>query len=368
MESRELGYLNLALVKGIGPQTASALVERFGSIEEVMEARGGELARVPRVGWKLADEIVMVRESDEAQREIERAEELGVHLVSIESPDYPEGLKYIHYPPILLYMRGEWTREDLLAFAVVGSRRCSYYGRSQAERLARGLAARGITVVSGLAVGIDSAAHRACLKAGGRTIAVLGSGLARIYPRHNESLADQVAEQGALISEFPMLAAPEATNFPRRNRLISGLSLGVIIVEAGRRSGALITANWALEQGKEVFAVPGEAGSHLSRGTNRLIRTGAKLVEEVEDVLEEFPDIQEKLSGGDGVREGKGSLLRITDDERKVWEVLGRKPVNIENVIAASGMTPQNVNSTLTMLELKGLVRQLAGKMFVRRE
>jgi len=367
LESRELGYLNLALVKGIGPQTASALVERFGSIEAVMRASRAELARVPRVGPKLAAEIVNVRASDAASREIGLAEETGVHLLSIESPEYPEGLKYLHDPPIMLYMKGEWTREDLLAFAIVGSRRCSYYGRSQAERLAAALAMRGITVVSGLAAGIDSAAHRACLKAGGRTIAVLGSGLARIYPKHNVPLAEEVCEQGAIISEFPMRAAPEATNFPRRNRLISGLSLGVIIVEAGRRSGALITANWALEQGKEVFAVPGEAGSHLSKGTNQLIRTGAKLVEGVEDVLEEFPDIQEKLSGGDTMAE-EGTPLRITGEERKVWNALGRKPVNIEDVITASGMSPQNVNSALMMLELKGLVRQLAGKMFVRRE
>jgi len=368
LESRELGYLNLALVKGVGPQTASALVEWFGSIEAVMEAGVGALARVPRVGHKLAADIVSVRESDAAEREIELAEKLGVRMISIENPSYPEGLRYVHDPPILLYVKGEWKKDDLLAFAIVGSRRCSYYGRSQAERLARGLAVRGITVVSGLAAGIDSAAHRACLKAGGRTIAVLGSGLGRIYPKHNIPLAEEVWEQGAVMSEFPMLAAPEATNFPRRNRLISGLSLGVIIVEAGGRSGALITANWALEQGKEVFAVPGEAGSHLSRGTNRLIRAGAKLVEDVEDVLEEFPDIRQKLSGEIETATGEKPSVRITGDEQKVWQALGRKPVNIEDVITASGIAPQNVNSALMMLEIKGLVRQLAGKMFVRRE
>ncbi len=369
MEAHEIGYLNLALAKGVGPQTALALVERLGSVEEVMKARHRDLAAVPRVGRKLAAEIVRIRESDEAERELERAAQLGARLVTIGGDGYPEGFKYIHDPPIVLYVKGHWKREDLLAFAVVGSRRCSYYGRSRAERLARELAVRGITVVSGLAQGIDSAAHKACLKAGGRTIAVLGSGFGRIYPRHNRGLAEEIAGQGAVISEFPTQTAPEGTNFPRRNRLISGLSLGVVVVEAGRRSGALITANWALEQGKEVFAVPGEAGSYLSRGTNRLIKMGAKLVEEVEDILDEFPDIQESLGVTEEAGEGGSqSPPGLSGDERKVLGALGRKPVNIENVIVSAEMPAQKVSSALMMLELKGLVNQLAGKMFVRRQ
>jgi len=279
--------LTLNMVEGLGVTLLSRLLERFGSPEAVLAASRNALEEVEGVGSEVSRNISKATKKNDASAEMKAAEALGVKIISAASEDYPQPLRRIFDPPLVLYVKGELKEEDALAMAIVGSRRASYYGKNQAERLAGSLAKMGFTIVSGMAWGIDSAAHKGALGAGGRTIAVLGSGLANPYPKGNEKLLAEIIENGAAISEFPLTFPPRAENFPRRNRLISGLCLGVVVVEAAERSGSLITARWAMEQGREVFAVPGPIDSATSRGTHRLIKDGAKLVERVEDVIEE---------------------------------------------------------------------------------
>jgi DNA processing protein len=282
----------------------------------------------------------------------------------IQQKDYPPGLKAIDDPPIVLYVKGDLRETDAVAIGIVGSRRCTFYGRSQAERLGSILAARGVTVVSGMARGIDSAAHRGALGAGGRTLAVMGNGLSSVYPPENRDLFEKISANGAAISEFPMDMAPLPGNFPRRNRLISGLSLGVVVVEAALDSGSLITARLALEQGREVFAVPGKAGSPTSRGTHSLIRDGAKLVEDVDDILDEFEGLGKAL----GIEKPAGAPARdLSDSEMRIFESLSPdEPENIEDLIEKCGLQAGEVSGLLVQMELKGLVKCLPGKSFVK--
>jgi len=297
--------------------------------------------------------------------ELSLARQAGVHLVTQEQPAYPKLLREIHDPPRALYIKGSLPAEEL-AVAIVGSRHASLYGMQTAERLAYDVALRGITVVSGLARGIDSAAHRGALRAGGRTIAVLGSGLADIYPPEHTELAAQIAKQGAVISEYPMEMPPVGSNFPRRNRIISGLSLGVVVVEAAARSGALITADCALEQGREVFAVPGPITTPTSQGTHHLLKQGARLVTSVEDILEELrlqpqtaPEVRHAASPGE-------AAPLATQEARIFACVSADEPRYIDTIAADSGVDTAEVSSTLLQLELKHLVCQLPGKRFIR--
>ncbi len=362
--NRLRALVQLNLTKGIGPISCRRLIGAFGSPEGVFRSRQSDIAQAGGIDGKVAAEIAAGRDFSKAEAEIGLARAAGVSIVSEEDPSYPAPLHHIADPPILLYLKGSPSPSDTLAIAVVGSRRCSYYGRTQTERLAGQLVARGFCIVSGLARGIDTIAHRTALNSGGRTIAVMGCGLASVYPPENRDLLEEVAKSGAAISEFPMKAFPNATNFPRRNRLISGLSLGVVVVEATAKSGALITAKWALEQGREVFAVPGKADSPTSVGTNRLIKQGAKLVEHIEDILDELGAVAEALPRPEA--SCKAPNAAVTQGERDLLSLLTEDPKNIEHIIDESGLPASDVSSTLMMLEIKGLVRQLPGKMFVR--
>jgi len=357
--------LTLNMVEGLGVTLLSRLLERFDSPEAILAASRRELEEVEGVGSALSRNISKARREIDSRAQMESAKKLGVKIITAASEDYPKPLRRIFDPPLLLYVKGELKEEDALAMAIVGSRRASYYGKNQAERLAGSLAKMGFTIVSGMAWGIDSAAHRGALGAGGRTIAVLGSGLANPYPKGNEKLLAEIVENGAAISEFPLTFPPKAENFPRRNRLISGLCLGVVVVEAAERSGSLITARWAMEQGREVFAVPGPIDSATSRGTHRLIKDGAKLVERVEDVIEELGPLAEVLTP---VPEGqKPRAGGLKPEEEKILEVLSlSEPKSIEDIIAETGLTAQAASSVLMVLELRKLVKQLAGKRFVK--
>lgn len=275
---------------------------------------------------------------------------------------YPKRLKSIHYPPATLYVRGEILREDNLAVALVGSRKASIYGIQTCEKLAYELASRGITIVSGLAKGIDSAAHRGAIKAGGRTIAVFGCGLDYIYPPENKSLAKEIENSGALVSEFPTGTEPFPGNFPKRNRIISGLSLGVVVVEASKKSGALITANFALDENREVFAVPGKVNSGASAGVHRLIKEGARLVEGVDDIIEELklePIIDEPQKKS----QTKVNLGKI---ESRVYSLLSDEPKYIDDIIVESKLLPNEVSSILLKLQLRKLAKELPGKLYYR--
>jgi len=299
------------------------------------------------------------------------AAQAGCTVLTPADAGYPAPLREIYDPPAVLYMKGRWSEHDRIAVAIVGSRHCSRYGERTAGHLAYELALRGVTVVSGMARGIDAAAHWGALKAAGRTLAVLGNGLSSIYPPEHRELAEAIAQHGAVISEYPMRMPPMGHNFPRRNRLISGLSLGVVVVEASARSGALITADQALEQGREVFAVPGAVDSWTSQGTHQLLKQGAKLVTGVEDILEELrlkPTISRgQTPSGEAKELGRGQTpFQATAEERLILEHLNaEEPRDIDELVAATGLAASACAATLLGLEVKRLVKQLPGKRFV---
>jgi len=360
----ELVCLNM--IDNLGPLTMRDLLSAFGTPARILSASRRDLTAIEGIGPKLADGIVNAKLS-EAERELKVADEAGVTV--LHPDEFPPGLKMIDGAPTVLYAKGVIEEKDVVAVAIVGSRRCSLYGRKQAERFGYMLAQRGVTVVSGMARGVDSAAHAGALRACGRTIAVLGNGLSTVYPPENRKLFNDISRSGAVVSEFPMGLPPGPGNFPRRNRVISGLSLGVVVVEAAQASGSLITAKWAVEQGREVFAVPGKAGSPTSKGTHSLIKDGAKLVEDVDDIIEELGSLKECLTGaqdpvpsaapsGDGEADGPaGQVLGVLSDD---------EPTGIEDVIEKCGLAPSEVSGLLLQLELRGLVKSLPGKVFVR--
>ncbi len=352
-------WVALSLVPGIGPAKFRRLIERLGSPEAAWKARPALLAEAG-LDRRTIESLVAARGRVDLGREIEKLQRLGVKLLTLEDPDYPGPLRNIADPPPVLYTRGELIPEDELAVALVGTRMPTVYGRQAAELFARGLAENGVTVVSGLAKGIDTYAHRAALEGHGRTIAVLGSGLDIIYPSENRRLAAEIVEQGALVSEFPLGTQPDGVNFPRRNRIISGLSLASLVVEAGETSGALITAEFALEQGRDVFAVPGNIFSPASRGPNRLILEGAKPVCELRDLLEEL-----NLETAVEQREARGAIPE-SDTEVAVLRCLSHEPLHIDEIRRVVCLPMAVVSSTLTMLELKGLARQAGGMNYVR--
>jgi DNA processing protein len=293
------------------------------------------------------------------EREVQRVLEADAHAVTWEDSDYPRLLREVPAPPPLLYVRGRLVEDDVWAVGVVGTRRATHYGKEVTRRLVMGLAQSGVTTTSGLARGIDGIAHETALEAGGRTIAVLGSGIDRIYPPEHRKLADKIAGCSAIISEYPLGTPPEAGNFPPRNRIISGLSLGVLITEAGMRSGALITADYAAEQGRDVFAVPGSILNSGSAGTNRLIQEGAKAVVSVEDILNEL-NLTMVVEHAQARR-----ILPATDTEATILEHLGAEPVHVDLIGRLTGMPIAEVTGTLTLMELKGMVRQVGGMTYV---
>lgn len=359
-------WLMLSMIPGVGPLLRKELLDRFGSAERILSAGPSELREVPRLGPKLCRAITTAKETIDVDSEIERCRQHEISLVSQGQNGFPDALNEIPDPPAILYMRGQLLRQDELAVAIVGTRHATQYGRQQARRLASSLARAGITIVSGLARGIDTEAHQATLEAGGRTIAVLGSGLLNIYPSENKALAEQVVQNGALLSEYSTTAKPLRGSFPRRNRIVTGLCQGVIVVEAGDRSGALISARLSMEQGRDVFAVPGRVDSRTSRGCHRLIRDGAKLVETADDVLEELGPMFKATEDAEGREVHHPAELQLNDQERSVLEAIRNDPTSMDDVIAGCGLPIHRVLSTISVLEMRRLVRRLSGTQVIR--
>jgi DNA processing protein len=358
--------LRLSLVSGVGPRLRKALLARFETAANVFAAAPADLRAVPGIGAELTRRIAVAREEIDVAEEMRLCTAGGIAIVSESDAVYPRALREIHDPPGILFMRGDLRPCDALAIAIVGSRHATRYGIEQAERLAASLSRAGLTVVSGLARGIDAAAHRGALAAGGRTLAVLGSGLSNIYPPEHEELAGEVQEHGALLSEAPPRSPPLSGAFPQRNRIITGLSLGVIVVEASAQSGALISARHAMEQGREVFAVPGRIDSRMSRGCHRLIRDGARLVETADDVLEELGPLVAATSKADGQEVHHPAELLLNELEQQVLASVGSEPTTIDAVVAASGLPTGSVLATVSALEMRRLVRRLSGNLLMR--
>lgn len=357
-------WIAFARVQGLGCTSFKRLVDHFPDPTQAFVATASELAQIEGLGKDAIEGLTQFTGWGEVEREIECVEKAGAEIVPFNAPGYPARLRMLPDPPPFLYVKGKLQESDDRAVSVVGSRSASEYGRRVARDLARNLAALGFTVVSGMARGIDAAAHESALGGGGRTIAVLGSGVDVVYPPEHVELYRRISGNGAVISELAPGSRPLAFHFPSRNRLISGLSLGVVVVEATEKSGSLITAALALEQGREVFAVPGEAGASRSRGTHRLIRQGAKLVESVEDIVEE---IAPQLAGR--ARTGRSSASpalppHVAPEIRKVFELILEKPLQIDEVIQTSGLPSARVLEILLDLELQGYLRQLPGKRY----
>jgi DNA processing protein len=351
-------WVGFNMVRGIGPTRMRALLDHFGDVERAWHASSTEL-RSAGLDRRSLQNLLAARSALDLDHELERVAAVGAHVLTWESANYPQLLREISAPPPVLYVKGTITGEDAWAVAVIGARRASDYGREVTRRLASALARNGITVVSGMARGIDGEAHRAALKAGGRTIAVLGCGIDRTYPPEHHRLAQEIAARGALVSDYPLGTEPEGKNFPPRNRIISGLSLGVLVVEAAVRSGALITADYAAEQGRDVFAVPGSILARGSAGTNALIRDGAKIVLGPEDVLEELnlAMVAERAE----VRQA----LPADEIEAALLTYLSADPTHVDELQQRMGLPVAQVTSALALMELKGMVRQVGGMKYV---
>ena len=368
MTPRE-AYIALNMIDGVGPVRLRALLDQFGEPEAILTANRQDLGQVTGIGPDTADNIASWKTAVDLAAELSRIEKAGVRVVTQADEAYPKNLREIYDPPLVLYVRGTLTERDVLAIGIVGSRRTTLYGQEMARKLAYQLARVGVTVVSGLARGIDTAAHSGALQAKGRTVGVIGCGIDTMYPPENKKLADEiVAKGGAVVSEFPFGVQPDRQNFPMRNRIISGWSLGVVVVEANLKSGALITAKQATEQGREVFAVPGRADSILSRGTHRLIKDGAKLTEDAEDILSEFEYLLPKREPATDPLPliGTHPTLALTEQETRVLAEFRDDQTAVDEIIRGSGLTSACVSATLLALEMKRVVRQLPGKIFVR--
>ncbi|MHB1425032.1 MAG: DNA-processing protein DprA [Gemmataceae bacterium] len=361
--------LTLSLVSGIGPRLTAALLERFGSAAAALRATVAELSSIPYVTPRVAENIQQAAQGSSAAEELERMERHGVRLIARGSPEYPPLLATINDPPYLLYVRGSVTAADANAVALVGSRHCTDYGRRVASRLSAGLVRAGVTVISGLARGIDGTAHRAALEAGGRTLAVLAGGLSRIYPPEHAELARQVEASGALLTESKMDQEPLAGLFPVRNRIISGLSTVIVLIEAAEKSGALITASHAADQGRTVMAVPGQIEAASSGGTNELIRKGAVLCRGVEDILEELHGVsamavaEQKAAAAPPPPSGPPPGL--DENQRRIWEML-TAACHPDQLVQSLGLEVPLVTGALMMMEMKKVVRRLPGNRYQR--
>jgi DNA processing protein len=355
----------LNMLPKMGPVRLRKLLRVFERPEQILSARGAALRAVEGIGPDVAEQIVGWESAVDLCAELQRIRDFGAQVITAESPHYPNQLREIHAPPIVLYVWGELNERDQHAIGVIGSRRTTHYGTESAKKLSYQVAYAGLTVVSGLARGIDTAAHQGALAAKGRTIAVIGSGLSRLYPPENAALAEKIASgNGAVVSEFSMEVEPDRQTFPMRNRIISGWSHGILVVEAGLNSGALITATQALEQGRTVYAVPGHITAPSAHGSNRLIQQGAKLVMDARDILD---DLEILVPDSRPAPEAAARPLpTLTDDERKVYDAIDATETSIDDITAKSNLPSGNVSSTLLRLELKRLVKQLPGKHFVK--
>lgn len=358
MGSKAAYWVGFHLVRGLGPARFRRLLEHFGDLETAWRATPQDWMAAG-LSEDLVQRIATLRRQVNPEALLERWHRQGIRVLTWDDPAYPERLRHIAQSPPVLYLRGTLEPEDDWAVAVVGTRKVTAYGRQVTTELAEVLARHGVTVVSGLARGVDGLAHRTALRCGGRTLAVLGSGIDKVYPPEHRRLAEEIVAQGALISDYPPGTPPEASNFPPRNRIIAGLSLAVVVVEAGRESGALITAAFAAEQGREVFAVPGNIYAPQSQGTNWLLRQGAYPLLQPQDVLEAL-----QLSLLPLQQEARRTLPQ-DPTERAVLEQLGSQPVHIDEICARTGLPASQVMATLTMMELKGLVRQVGQMHYV---
>ncbi len=351
-------WVGFNMVKGIGAVRFKSLLDAFGSAEAAWNA-GPEALIGAGLSPKIVESFQRLRRDVSLEQVAERIQALGIQVLTWEDESYPRHLKEIDQPPPVIYVRGELKPEDDWAVAIVGTRKLTPYGRQVAEQVAATLAHSGVTIVSGLARGIDSIAHQAALNAGGRTLAVLGSGVDLVYPPENRKLADQVMQHGALLSDYAIGTQPDGQNFPPRNRIISGLSLAVVIVEAGDTSGALITATFAAEQGRDVFAVPGNINAPQSRGTNRLIRDGAQPLLNPQDVLEALNLTM--------VTEHQAVRVALPADpvEARLYKLLSQQPKHVDDIRAEADMPIEAVSATLAMMELKGMVRQVGGMNYI---
>lgn len=351
-------WIGFTLIKGIGAVRLQALINHFGDLEAAWNAAPAELAQAG-LGAKLVERILQARSGVDLERITEGIEKQGIQVLTWEDEAYPARLKEIDQPPPVLYIRGEYLPDDLFAVAIVGTRRVTPYGRQVTEELAAYLGANGLTVVSGLARGVDALAHSAALQAGGRTLAVLGSGVDRIYPPEHRALAEKIMERGAILSDYAPGTAPDASNFPPRNRIISGLSLAVVVVEAGETSGALITAEFAAGQGREVFAVPGNILAPQSKGTNRLIQQGALPLLTPQDLMQALNLTR--------IGEHKAMRKIIPGDavEAQLLNALSDQPSHVDEIRNQTGLPIEKVSATLALMELKGMVRQVGGMNYV---
>ena len=391
LSNETISLIHLNLIQGVGLKTVQRLRDVFGSTERALRASPDEIRKIDRFSPAVRDLLIHKPVLYPIERELELIHTYGCQVVTLYDAAYPPHLKEIDTPPFVLYVRGELVPEDAISVSIVGSRNAKDYGRKVSYRLSYQIAQRGLTVVSGFAKGIDTAAHRGALEAGGRTIAVMGNGLSLIYPAANRDLAEKIETSGALVSEFPMAARPKPRNFPRRNRIISGLTLGTVVVEASNRSGALITARLAAEQNREVFAVPGEIFSQLSTGTHKLINEGAKLINTVDDLLNELPpyvlsQIQPQASPSpvpnmeavptqpspterndtEPIPETPPPPPDLTPDEKTIFEAIEVPSSHIDTIVRTTQLPISQVSSVLLMLELKGIVQQLPGKQFTK--
>ena len=361
-----LASLALTLVTGVGPHLQANLLNAFGDAASVFKQSVESLLSVDGVGPKVASQIISGKHQSTAVEMRNRCTELNVGLLQKGIAPYPSILSDVNDSPAILYVRGQLLPQDELAIAIVGSRRCTAYGRRQAERLASSLARAGFTIVSGLARGIDAAAHRGALNAGGRTIAVMATGVREIYPPEHAELAVNVTESGALVSEFPLDQKPRPGLFPQRNRIISGLSLGVIVVEATRNSGSLYTARHAMEQGREVFALPGNVDSLASEGSHDLIRDGVTLIRNVDDVLSELGPLAKPATSRDEMPVHDPRELNLNPQEKEILNHIGSSPIHVEDILRSTQLELSRVLSTLTVLEMKRFIRRLPGNLMVR--
>jgi DNA processing protein len=360
VENPDLRYwLGFHLISGIGSTRLGRLIEHCGSIDAAWRAPAPEL-RAAGLSADVASSVVAERAKLDLDHELEKLERHGVEALTLDDERYPRLLRQIPSPPPVLYTRGALELSDDVGIGIVGTRRATGYGNDMARRLSGDLAAAGVTIVSGLALGIDTVAHRAALDAGGRTIAVFGCGLDTIYPPRNRNLAERIAENGALVSEYPLGTRPDARNFPVRNRIISGLTRGVVVIEAPLRSGALITAGFAADQGRDVYAVPGSALSAASAGCHALIRDGATLVTSADDILAELNIETAQQHAQTRI------LLPGTDAERLLMTIIGAEPRHVDELAHESGLPIHEASGTLLAMELKGLVRQTGAQHYVR--
>lgn len=357
--------INLSAIPGVGSTRIRALVAHFKSTDEIFKASIKELSSINGFEYSTAKNIKNYSDFNYGKTQFNRANSAGVEIIHFWDERYPENLKKIYDPPALLFKKGQLSAHDKYAISIVGTRLPSSYGKVVAEKVSKELAQKGLTIVSGLARGIDTISHWASIQVGGRTLAVLGSGLDYIYPSENRKLTEKIIEQGALISEFPMGAKPDAVNFPRRNRIIAGLSLGTVVIEAGLKSGALLTANYALEQNREIFSVPGNINSSNSIGTNQLIKDGAKLISGANDVLIELePHLKYFLREDDKLK--SKVIENLSEFEEVLLNKLSNQPIHIDKLANSVGKSTAETLSALLPLEFKDLVKQLPGKLFVK--